>query len=157
MIRRTIFVAALALSGIAAADAPRATSFAWMTGCWGYGRDGGSYVENWLPATGNVIIGASQRVVDGFSKEFEYLRIVTSGDGFDYVRQPQGEAEVRYGMTGQQAKRINFESLSSSEFPTKISYELTAPDALTEKLEGTSKGSPVTVTFPLRRVSCSSN
>lgn len=157
MIRKTLFLAALAFAGNAAADAPRATALSWMTGCWGFERNGSSYMEHWLPATGNVVLGVSQRVEDGFNKEFEYLRIVTSGGGFDYARQANGAEEVRYGMTSQQAKSVSFESLSSSEFPTKISYEFTAPDALTEKLEGNSKGKPITIIFPMRRIACGGN
>jgi hypothetical protein len=157
MIRKTLFLAALTFAGSAAADATRATSLSWISGCWGYERGGSTYMEHWLPATGNVVLGVSQRVQDGFNKEFEFLRIITSGDGFDYARQANGAEELRYGMTKQQAKSVSFESLASSDFPSKISYELTAPDALTETLEGTSKGKPATIVFPMRRIACGGN
>lgn len=154
MMRIPLFIAVSLLSGAAAADAPRATDFKWLSGCWGYERGDGAYKEHWLPATGNVILGVSQRVADGFGKEFEFLRLVTTGSGFDYIRQPQGEAEIRYGMTQVKGTEVHFESLGSSEFPTKISYEFTAPDTLTEKLEGNTRGKPVAITFPMRRIAC---
>lgn len=154
MMRIFLFIAVSLLSGAAAADAPRATDFEWLSGCWGYERSDAAYREHWLPATGNVILGASQRVVDGFSKEFEFLRLVTTGSGFDYIRQPQGEPEIRYGLTQVKNTEIHFESLGKGEFPTKISYVFTAPDTLTEKLEGSSQGKAIAITFPMHRIAC---
>ncbi|MGH8506605.1 MAG: DUF6265 family protein [Stenotrophobium sp.] len=154
--RLLIVIVGFAVSTLAsAADAPRATSFSWMTGCWGYASGGSSYVEHWLPATGNRILGVTSRIANGFTKDFDYVRIVTSGDGFDFIDQSQGGAERHLGMTQLKGTQASFESLEDpSVFPYRISYEFTAPDTLTEKLEGTGNGKPITVTFPMHRIAC---
>ncbi|HWU68325.1 MAG TPA: DUF6265 family protein [Stenotrophobium sp.] len=154
--RLLIAMLGFAISAVAsAADAPRATSFGWISGCWGYASGGSSYVEHWLPATGNRILGVTSRIANGFTKDFDYVRIVTAGDGFDFIDQSQGGAERRLGMTQLKGTHVTFESLDDpSVFPYRISYEFAAPDALTEKLEGSGNGKPITVIFPMRRIAC---
>ncbi|MGH8460265.1 MAG: DUF6265 family protein [Stenotrophobium sp.] len=155
--RLLIMILGFAVSAAAsAADAPRATSFGWMTGCWGYTSGGSSYAEHWLPATGNSVLGVGSRVADGFTRDFDYLRIVTSGDGFELIDQSHGGAEHHLGMTQLQGSKAVFESLDDpSVFPYRVTYEFTAPDALTEKLEGTVGGKPASTIFPMKRISCS--
>ncbi|MGH8456042.1 MAG: DUF6265 family protein [Stenotrophobium sp.] len=154
--RLLILMMGLAASGIAsAADAPRATAFAWMSGCWGYESGGSRYTEHWLPATGNALLGVDSRVAGGYTRDYDYKRIVTSGDGFDLIILPKDGAEHRLGMTSLQGSKAQFESLDDpSVFPFRVSYEYTAPDALSEHLEGKVGGQPVSTVFPMKRISC---
>jgi hypothetical protein len=141
-----------------AADPPRATDFKWMSGCWGYESGGSSYEEHWLAPSGNSMLGVAHRDADGFTRDFDYLRIVTSGDGCDFVSQPKGDPELRYGMTTRKGTSVVFESLSGTGFPTRISYEFTPPDALKVRLDGHSEDNkPLVSVFPMRRKACAAN
>ena len=157
--RLLIMILGFAVSAAAsAADAPRATSFGWMSGCWGYESGGSTYTEHWLPATGNSVLGVSRRVANDFTRDFDYLRIVTSGSNFELIDQSQGGTEHHLGMTQLQGTRAVFESLDDpSVFPYRVTYEFTAPDALTEKLEGTVGGKPASTIFPMKRLSCTAH
>ena len=151
----------MAISGCASAiagETPRATDFKWMSGCWGYERGGSSYEEHWLAPSGNSILGIAHRDADGYTRDFDYLRIVTSGEGFDFVSQPKGDPELRYGMTARKGTSVTFESLSGLGFPTRITYEFVAPDALNVRMEGRSEDNkPMSNVFPMRRKSCTAN
>lgn len=155
--RMTVLIAGLAVSASALADAPRATDFKWMAGCWGYSQGGSSYEEHWLSPTGNSMLGIAHRDADGFTRDFDYIRIVTSGDGFDFVSQPKGDPELRYGMTTQKkGSSVTFESLSGLGFPMRITYEFVPPDSLNVRFEGHSDDNkPMTSVFPMKRKSCS--
>lgn len=157
--RTRILIAALASSASAlAAETPRATDFKWMSGCWGYERGGSSYEEHWLAPSGNSILGIAHRDADGFTRDFDYLRIVTSGAGFDFVSQPKGDPELRYGMTAKKGTSATFESLVGTGFPTRITYEFVPPDALNVRMEGHGEDNkPMTNLFPMRRKPCSAN
>ena len=154
------FLSLLLLLGTSAmaSAAPRATDFKWMSGCWGYDSGGSSYEEHWLAPNGNSILGIAHRDADGFTRDFDYLRIVTSGDGFDFVSQPRGGEELRYGMTAHKASSATFESLGGSDFPKRITYEFVAPDALNVRMDGTGEnGKPMSNIFPMRRKACAGN
>ncbi|MES2490991.1 MAG: DUF6265 family protein [Pseudomonadota bacterium] len=158
--RISVLIAALAVSANAfAAETPRATDFKWMSGCWGYESGGSSYEEHWLTPSGNTILGIAHRDADGYTRDFDYIRIVTSGTGFDFVSQPKGDPELRYGMTAQKkGSSVTFESLSGLGFPTRITYEYTAPDSLKVRFEGRSEANqPMMNIFPMKRKSCSVN
>ena len=157
--RIPVLIGVLAFSAPAmAAESPRATDFKWMTGCWGYERGGSSYEEHWLVPSGNSILGIAHRDADGYTRDFDYLRIVTSGAGFDFVSQPKGDPELRYGMTAHKGTSVTFESLSGVGFPTRITYELVPPDALNVRMEGRGEDNkPMTNAFPMRRKSCTAS
>lgn len=156
--RIAILMLLLLGTAASAAEPPRATDFKWMAGCWGYESGGSSYEEHWLAPSGNSMLGIAHRDADGFTRDFDYLRIVTSGDGFDFVSQPKGDPELRYGMTARKGSSVTFESLSGVGFPTRITYEFVPPDALRVRLEGRGEDNkPMATVFPMRRKSCSAS
>ena len=139
-------------------DGPaRVTQLQWMAGCWGFSGGGSSYEEVWLAPTGNSMLGLSRRISeDNYTREFEYLRVTTSGGGgFDYVAQPGGQAATKFNMSELKGTRAVFEN-PDHDFPKKITYEYRAPDQLTARLEGkdTSSGQPLMVNFPMKRKGC---
>lgn len=145
---------AIALAAPAAAQTARVDQFAWLAGCWSFETPDGRYEEQWSKPTGNNIIGTSRRVADGFTREFEFLRIVTSGGGgFDYIALPQGEGETRFNMLSMQGGKVIFEN-PAHDFPTRIIYEFVPPDALHARIEGNSDGRPLAQNFPMQRRSC---
>jgi hypothetical protein len=142
------------LAGGAHADAARVTQFQWLTGCWGFDTPDGRYEEIWTAPTGNSMLGLSRRIVDGFTREFKYMRIVTSGGGgFDFTAMPQGENATRFNSVSFTATEVVFEN-PENDFPSRVIYESVAPDAVNARIEGTSNGQPMGINFPLKRVSC---
>jgi len=145
-------MAAAATAG--ADDAARVDRFAWMSGCWGFDTETGRYEEIWTAPSGNSMLGVSRRIENGFTREFEFLRIVTSGGGgFDYIAMPRGENETRFNTASITDHRVVFDN-PANEFPSRIVYEHTPPDQLDARIEGTSNGQPMALRFPMRRRSC---
>ena len=136
-------------------DVARVNQFAWMTGCWGFSGGGSSYEEIWTKPTGNSMLGLSRRVSDdGYTREFEYMRITTSGGGgFDFTAQPGGSASDKFNMLEQKGTRVVFER-GGKDFPQRVIYEFRAPDSLNARIEGTENGQAAGINFPLKRKPC---
>ncbi|HVT34714.1 MAG TPA: DUF6265 family protein [Nevskiaceae bacterium] len=156
----TMTLALLLAASAAADDGPaRVTQLQWMTGCWGFSGSGSSYEEVWLAPTGNSMLGLSRRISDdNYTREFEFLRVVTSGGGgFDYVAQPQGQPPTKFNMLELKGTRVVFEN-PDHDFPQRIIYEFHAPDQLNARIEGKDPGSgqQTGINFPLRKKTCGS-
>ncbi len=153
-VARSLTLALLLSAGPATAEIARVDQFAWLTGCWGFDTGSGRYEEMWSAPTGNNIIGVSRRVEDGFTREFEYMRIVTTGGGgFDYIALPGGENPTRFSSVSVSGTTAVFENPDNA-FPRRISYEFVAPDALRARIEGTANGRPAGLSFPMKRQPC---
>lgn len=151
-------LALLALPAIAAKpaveEAPRVTQLKWLAGCWSFDTADGYYEEHWTTPTGNSILGLSRRVGEGYTRESDFMRIVTSGgEGFDFISQQYGGDDGRYNSVTLSANRLVFENPSTA-FPRKVVYEFAAPDKLTMRLEGSNEGRPTGLSFPMKRKSC---
>lgn len=152
--RKIALVAALLAGTAAHADAVRVDEFKWLAGCWGFDTENGRYEEIWSAPTGNNIVGVSRRIEDGFTREFEFMRIVTSGGGgFDYVALPQGENETRFNSLSFGGNKVVFDN-PDHDFPSRITYEFVPPDALNARIEGKSNGRPMGLNFPMKRRPC---
>lgn len=158
---RTILALSLALLALpalaakpAADDALRVSQFQWLTGCWSFDTADGVYEEQWTTPTGNSMLGMSRRVGAGFTREHDFMRLVTSGGGgFDFISQQYGGDESRYNSVTINPTRAVFENMDRP-FPRKISYESTSPNALTMRLEGSNEGRPTGLSFPMKRKPC---
>lgn len=152
--RRILAVLAAAAAMSASAQTARVDQFAWLAGCWGFDTPTGRYEEVWTQPTGNNITGISRRVEDGFTKEYEYMRIVTSGGGgFDFIAQPQGGAPTAFALLSLQGTKVIFEN-PMHDFPKKIIYEFVPPHALNARIEGLSGGRPMGMNYPMKRKPC---
>lgn len=153
---KTILAAiGLLAAGTAGAQAARVEQFAWLSGCWGFDTVNGRYEEQWTAPTGNSMLGVSRRVEEGYTREFEFMRIVTTGGGgFAYVAQPQGNPETRFPMESLVGTRAVFENPDNA-FPRRVIYEFVPPDALNARIEGMNQGRPAGLNFPMKRKACS--
>ncbi|MGB0221414.1 MAG: DUF6265 family protein [Sinimarinibacterium flocculans] len=147
-------LAAGLLPSIALAQSARVDQFRWLAGCWAFDTPDGRYEEIWTPPTGNSMLGVSRRIVDGFTREFEYMRIVTSGGGgFDFIALPQGENATRFNSVSFTDNSVVFEN-PDNDFPNRVTYTLAPPDGVDARIEGRSNGQPMGINFPLKRTSC---
>ncbi len=138
----------------AQADPVRVNQFSWLSGCWAFATENGRYEEVWTTPSGNSILGVSRRLENGFTREYEYMRIVTSGGGgFDFIAKTKDSDEVSFNAASFSDKKVVFEN-PDNDFPQKITYELVAPDQVHARIEGPSKGHTMTLNFPLKREAC---
>lgn len=147
---------AVFLALAACAEAPAATidDVAWIAGCWALeGAEPGSG-EQWTSAAGGTMLGTNRAVRDGQTVAFEFLQIRESEDGsLIYVAAPQGQTETRFALISLGPTLVAFEN-ALNDFPRRIIYSLTAPDALLARVEGTLDGEQSAADFPMQRMPC---
>ena len=106
-----------------------------------------------MKPAGNNILGMSHTVVNGKTREFEFLRIVheENGDVF-FVAQPSGQKEARFKLIAVTEGDARFEN-PKHDFPQRIIYRRDG-DSLVGRIEGNSKGQEKAIEFPMTRVAC---
>lgn len=147
-------VAALAFCALlSVASAQSIDELAWLSGCWRSDSGNRQITEHWMKPAGNTMLGMSHTVVDGKTREFEFIRIVQeeNGDIF-FVANPSGQKEARFKLMIVIDREARFEN-PEHDFPQRIIYRRDA-DSLVGRIEGVSKGKEKAVNFPLKRVSC---
>ena len=126
---------------------------AWLSGCWRSDGRGAEVNEQWMKPAGNMMLGMSQTVANGKTREYEFMRIVQeeNGDIF-FVAKPSSEEEARFRLTSASDREARFEN-PEHDFPQRIIYRRDG-DSLVGRIEGVSNGKQRAVDFPLKRVSC---
>ena len=126
---------------------------AWLSGCWRSESDGRVNAEQWMKRNGNMMLGMSQTVVKGKTREFEFMRIMQEENGDVYlVATPSGQRETRFKLREAKGTEAVFEN-TAHDFPQRIIYRREG-DSLNGRIEGVSKGKERAVDFPLKRVPC---
>ncbi len=129
-------------------------SLSWISGCWEMSSNGRVTTERWGKATDNLMLGTSQTVKGSKSVAFEYLRIMNNGQGFIYVAKPSNaKEETSFSMLSTGEKEIVFENLKH-DFPQRIIYKQTKPNALAARIEGSMNGEMKGIDFPMVKVKC---
>ena len=106
-----------------------------------------------MKPAGNMMLGMSHTVVDGKTREYEFIRIVQEENGeLFFVAQPSAQKEARFKLVSASANEARFEN-PEHDFPQRIIYRRDG-DSLIGRIEGVSKGKERSVEFPLRRVAC---
>ncbi len=109
-----------------------------------------------MQPAGKMMLGMSHTVVNGKTREYEFIRIVQeeNGDIF-FIATPSGQKEARFKMTSATEREARFEN-PAHDFPQRIIYRREG-DSLIGRIEGTSNGKERAVDFPLKRISCESD
>ena len=125
----------------------------WLSGCW-RADDGKRQInEQWMKPAGNTILGMRHTVVNGKTREHEFIRIVQEDNGdIFFVATPSGQKEARFKLMNVTEREARFEN-PEHDFPQRIIYRRDG-DNLLGRIEGTSKGKERAVEFPLKRVTC---
>ncbi|NYE61303.1 hypothetical protein FHW58_002510 [Duganella sp. 1224] len=150
--RRTL----LLLAGLAAGGASAAPldQLAWLAGCWS--ADGGEpgSVEQWTAQAGDSMMGMSRTLKGGKVANYEFMRITTANDGaVIFHAQPSGQAGDSFTATTLTATEVVFEN-AGHDFPQRVIYRYEAPSRLRAAIEGTIKGTPKRIDFPMTRAAC---
>jgi hypothetical protein len=131
----------------------------WLHGCWEGKVNQRDFREEWLPLRGDMMIGVSHTVSQGKTQDFEYLRLELRPEGVFYVAAPSGKKETSFRFSGktQDGDRdiFTFEN-PVDEFPQRIIYRRGSEGWLYAHVEGVLSGQARSVTYPMRRVDCTS-
>lgn len=144
--------------GKAVADIGKATieGLAFMKGCWVIeGPDRKARIdEHWMAPAGGTMIGISRTVVNGRTSGFEYMRLDSSERGLFFISKPrENSEETAFKLKTFSAGNAVFENLEH-DFPQRVIYRSTGPNALTARIEGTQNGKASGVDFPYKRAKC---
>jgi len=131
-------------------------SFGWMAGCWELSvpQRQMTITEQWMKPAGGTLIGMSRTVHGGKTTGYEFLRIVTSETGIDYIAKPSSSKdETAFKLVKSSANEIVFENLAH-DFPQRIIYRNGLPDSLNARIEGAQNGKLNGMDIPMKRVKC---
>ena len=136
-----------------AACAANLQELAWLSGCWSSDKDNRQTTEHWMKLTGNMMFGISHTVVNGKTREYEFIRIVQEDNGaIFFVANPSGQKEARFKLTIATESEAHFDN-PEHDFPQRIIYRRDG-DSLLGRIEGISNGRERAVDFWLKRVAC---
>lgn len=139
--------AAPPVRGQAASDIDR---LAWLAGCWTQPRPNGVVEEQWMAPLGGSMIGMSRTVVDGRTREYEFVRIMAVDGRLAYIAKPSGQAEATFPMKTLEDGLVVFEN-PAHDFPQRVIYRRNADGTVTARIEGTVKGVARGRDFPYTR------
>ena len=141
-------------SASAKAQAPTLDQLSWISGCWAGTRPGAEISEQWMKPAGGTMLGMSRTVVDGKTKEFEFLQIRVSDSGeIHFIAKPSGQPEATFKLTSGNPKEAVFEN-PEHDFPQKVIYRLAEDGSLAARIEGTIDGKAKGIDFPMKPAEC---
>lgn len=142
----------LAVEGAAQGGTP-SDKIGWMSGCWARTKAASVVEEQWMAPRGGTLMGMSRTTANGSVREYEHLRIFTSGDTLVYASTPSGQTytEFRSKLIG--AREIVFENLTH-DFPQRIGYKSVSRDSLLAYIEGPNGTTTRRINFPMARAAC---
>ena len=145
-------ILALTLQAAPAPTPSDINRLAFLGGCWTLTRPNGTKIEEqWLAPAGGAMIGMSRSVRDGKLREFEFMRILASGEGkLQFVAIPSGQAEAAFPVKEISENAVTFEN-PQHDFPQRILYRLVDKDTLVARIEGSVGGQARSADFPYGR------
>jgi len=130
------WTAAPRVRGQAPSDIDR---LAWLAGCWTQPRANGVIEEHWMAPLGGSMLGMSRTVVDGRTREYEFVRVMAVDGRLAYIAKPSGQAEATFPMKSLEDGLVVFEN-PTHDFPQRVIYRRNTDGTLTARIEGTIKG-----------------
>jgi dipeptidyl aminopeptidase/acylaminoacyl peptidase len=125
----------------------------WLAGCWERRATNRVTLEMWMPALGDLMLGASRTTVGAATAEFEQLRLKAEGDRLVYTALPSGQREASFPSITVSDTLLVFEN-TAHDFPQRISYRRRGADSVIAQIEGPGPNGTRRIQFPMRRASC---
>ncbi|HMQ05243.1 MAG TPA: DUF6265 family protein [Pyrinomonadaceae bacterium] len=135
---------------------PTIDGLSWMGGCWQLSvpQRNMTITEHWMKPEGGTMIGMGRTVAGGKTASFEFLRIVASEAGIDYIARPSSnKEETPFRMLKLSAGEVVFENLKH-DFPQRIIYRKGEVDSLFARIEGMRNGELRGMDIPMKRIRC---
>jgi len=99
-------------------------------------------------------LGMSRTVSDGETVAFEFIRIVSTGDGgLVFIASPSGQNTTGFALVSVTDHEVIFEN-PDHDFPQRIIYRLLSDEDLLGRIEGTINGTARAIDFPLKKMVC---
>ena len=150
---RLICLIALAVVPVTALPAS-ITDLAWLSGCWAATDQDTGSGEQWMPPAGGTMLGMSRTVSDGETIAFEFIRIVSTGDGgLVFIASPSGQNTTGFALVSVTDHEVIFEN-PDHDFPQRIIYRLLSDEDMLGRIEGTINGTARAIDFPLKKTVC---
>lgn len=133
---------------------------AWVHGCWGGKVNQRDFREEWLPLSGDTMVGVSQTTLRGKTVDFEYLRLESRPEGVFYVATQADRSEAAFRLSARTTADGGDEVFTfvnaapGVEYPQRIIYRRASEGWLYATVEGKIKGADKQVIFPMRRIDC---
>jgi hypothetical protein len=124
----------------------------WLEGSWQGDFEGNPFEAHYTSPEGGSILSMSKEFLKDGRCWIEFERFTISGDSVLLTPYPQGEKSVSFVLTGHDpsVKKAVFEN-KAHDFPTDITYEMTAPDSLRILVAGPGKDGRKVLTLRLAR------
>jgi hypothetical protein len=119
---------------------PALDSLAWMAGEWQMTRGATCIEERWMRPANDMLIGMSRTVQNGRTTSFEFMRIVSRGDGVYFVAQPGGRPPVDFKLAAASSSEAVFVNPGHADHLRRIVYRRSGAGELTARVEGEDGG-----------------
>jgi hypothetical protein len=130
------------LLGLAGNARPTDT-LAWLSGRWVSQERGRWTEETWSSGQGGMLLGTGQSGEGEFTREWEFMRIESDGQGrIVFWGSPMGAAPVAFPLVSKSANAVTFEN-PKHDYPTRIAYRRDG-DVLTATISGPNGANPMT-------------
>jgi len=153
LLRRVVALLTIAPLASAGAQASPLSRANWLAGCWELRAPNRVTLEMWMPALGDMMLGASRTTVGTATSEFEQLRLKAEGDRIVYTANPSGQREASFPSILVSDTALVFEN-TAHDFPQRISYRRQGADSIIAVTEGPGPTGTRRIQFPMRRSSC---
>jgi hypothetical protein len=144
---------ALLVPGVAWAQRSPVDTLRWLAGCWERTTATTTFLEQWMPPDGGLMLGMSRAVSRGRAREHEFLRIYAVGDTLVYAAMPSGQQPTEFRSVFITATEVVF-SNPQHDFPQRIRYRLESEAALVAVIEGDRDGRRQPIQYSYAKAEC---
>ena len=134
-------------------DLPHMEQVAWLRGCWEAQTREGTIEAQWLPPRASSILGVSRTIHGSRLVDYEMALIRERGDRLSYETHPSDGEPDLFLSVAIEKQTVVFENLKP-RFPSRVGFELTAPDRLLAWFDGLQNSQDQRVEYRYVRVSC---
>lgn len=128
----------LASTATLAQSPPKVEALGWMTGTWVQESPRAKVTESWLGPGNGLMVAANLTTYANGRRNFEFLRIADTAEGFSYFASPGGRPAVEFRMKELGDRRVVFEN-EAHDFPQRVLYWREG-EVLFARIEGSVRG-----------------
>lgn len=129
------------------------TTPAWLAGCWAQEKGERGSLEIWMPPAGDAMLGMSRTIRDGKAIAHEFMQIRVRSNALVFIALPSNQREATFTAVRNTNDEIVFENLEH-DFPQRIIYRRTGPEALSARVEGMREGKLRGIDYSFKKATC---